>query len=104
LNFLAVGITGPACFSRALDIRQIKCIVLRNDAVCAELKTIITYAKGKGVAGDWLAELEKRVRRYEHPTMLQSYAPRLHIAWQLAKSGEWQQVTAKLKKKVLGSL
>jgi hypothetical protein len=60
-NFLAVGVARPACFDAPLDPREIKTINPRNAVQCAELDSIIAYAKAKGVTGEWLDELKAGV-------------------------------------------
>jgi hypothetical protein len=52
-NFLAVGVTHPACFDAPLDPRQIKTMSLSDDVLCTELESIIAYAKTQGITGKW---------------------------------------------------
>ncbi len=104
LNFLAVGVSNPACFSKPLDKRQIRALILRHDTAHGELKSIVNYAKAKGITEDWLLELDKRVRRYKGPTFLQKHAPRLQRAWALAQRGEWRQLAGKVRTKAWGSV
>jgi hypothetical protein len=63
LNFLALGMTHPPCFDRPLDLRRIETIVIRNDALQAELRSIVEYAERRNVDEQWLRLLRKRVRR-----------------------------------------
>lgn len=102
LNFLAVGVSNPPCFSKPLDKRQIRALILRNDTVHGELKSIVNYAKAKGITEDWLLELDKRVKKYKGPTFIQKHTPRLQKAWALAQRGEWHQLAGKVKMKALG--
>lgn len=100
LNFLAVGVVNPACFDTPLDMHKIKKIKPRNDLQYKELKSIIVYARSKGLKQKWLRELERIVRRYRHPEKLQMYGPQIKRAWGMLKAGEWGH----LAKKLLGKL
>jgi len=66
-NFLAVGVTHPACFDAPLEPRQIKTMSLSDDVLCTELESIIAYAKTQGITGKWLQSLQARVRAYRWP-------------------------------------
>lgn len=61
LNFLAVGISEPACFDDGLDLSQIAHIPLRNKAQLSELKSILQYAWAHDVSGDWVGKLKQRI-------------------------------------------
>jgi hypothetical protein len=100
LNFLAVGVSDPTCFTTPLDIRQIKAIPLRNDVDCAELASIVAYAKARGVEAAWLRDVEARVKGYKPPTGLRKLARKIENAWNLATRGEWKEIGNKLKAKI----
>jgi hypothetical protein len=63
LNFLAVGVTNPACFDAPLDPHRIPTISIRNDALLAEFASIIKYADAHRIDEEWLRLLRKRLRR-----------------------------------------
>ena len=66
-NFLAAGVTRPACFDAPIDLRRIKTIWLRNASQCAELESIIAYAKANTITGEWLRWLQARVKAFKSP-------------------------------------
>lgn len=96
MNFLAVGVRNPSCFERTLDTRQIRALFLRHDGVVAELRSILAYAKRRGIKEEWVLELEKRLARYKGPSALLRFAPRLQNAWALAQRGEWSRIGGKM--------
>jgi len=63
LNFLAVGVKNPLCFERPLDLRRIRDIRLRNDALVAEFRSIVEYAERRNIDEEWLRLLRRRLRR-----------------------------------------
>src|SRR5262249_5703213 len=64
-NFLAAGVARPACFDAPLDPRHIRLIRLRSAPQCAELESIIAYAKAKGMKGEWLEALQVEVKIFK---------------------------------------
>jgi hypothetical protein len=98
LSFLAVGVPNPPCFETPLDRRHIKELRLTNDFQCAELVRIGAYAKGAGLKGEWLADLQECVNRYRSSTPIRKYARKFKTAWDMATDGEWEQIAIKLKR------
>jgi hypothetical protein len=96
LNFLAVGVVNPPCFSEPLDILRIREIPLHNDAQCAELVSIVAYVKAKGIEAEWINELEIRVKAYRHSGELRKDAS----LWNMVKRGEWMQIARNVKKRL----
>jgi hypothetical protein len=78
----------PMCFTTPLDTRQIKDIPLRNGVDCAELASIVAYAKATGVEATWHRELEARVKRHKPPMGLRKLARKIETAWNMATRGE----------------
>jgi hypothetical protein len=68
LNFLAVGVTDPPCFDGPLDPRRIPGIALRNEALRAELASIVQYADARNIDEPWLRLLRERVHRVDRVT------------------------------------
>jgi len=62
LNFKAAGVNHPPCFEQPLDCNKIKTIPIVNEPQLAELASILRYAKERNLHGDWVTELEKRVK------------------------------------------
>ena len=101
-NFLAVGVTHPACFDAPLDPRQIKTMSLSDDVLCAELESIIVYAKTRGVTGKWLQSLQARVRAYRSPgrRRLKTAIRRIRTVWGLLTRGEVRELTTRIFRKL----
>lgn len=78
LNFLAVGISHPACFDEGLDIGRIAQIPLSNKVQLAELKSIYRYAQAHHVSADWVDKLKQRIDVYgSQPDLMARLARKL---------------------------
>jgi hypothetical protein len=65
LNFKAVGIDSPACFSGAMTLDQIRLTSLSDEIQRAELRSILTYADSHALHGDWLDAIKACLRYHE---------------------------------------
>ncbi|HVJ32049.1 MAG TPA: hypothetical protein VND94_02945 [Terriglobia bacterium] len=99
LNYLAVGIADPACFDTPFDLATVKAINLRNDAQCAELISIATYAKAKGIEAPWLKALEARIRRYQSDARAGRYSLLARKTYRLAREGNWREIRKRIETK-----
>jgi hypothetical protein len=98
-NFLAVGVTHPACFDAPLNPRQIRAISLDSIA-CAELESIVAYAKAKEVTGEWLKELQAKVKEFRSSPprgLLKKNARRMRKLLAMLARGEVGEVIAKIR-------
>jgi hypothetical protein len=100
LNFLAAGVINPTCFEAPFDYRNIRNIDVRNDTQCAELKSIVVYAKSKGVKGNWLKPLEARIKKYQSRTVIHRYLDLLKKAWKLLCYGQLEELKARVAKRL----
>jgi hypothetical protein len=91
LNFLAAGVENPACFDTLLDIQKIKKINVRSELQCAELMSIVTYAKNKGTTDRWLRMLEARIKSYKSGSKWSGYISLAKRVGQLAIEGRWKK-------------
>jgi hypothetical protein len=72
MNFLASGYTGvPPCFDGPLDLTNISNMIISSDAQLTELTSISEFAKRKGLRGEWLDALDRRIAQYAPPGQLQ---------------------------------
>jgi hypothetical protein len=101
LNFLAVGVTNPTCFETPFNYREIRNIDLRNDAQCAELVSIVVYAKSKGVEANWLKQLEARIKKYQSRTIIHNYLSLLMKAWKLLSDGQLGELKTRVAKRLV---
>lgn len=104
LNYLAVGVATPSCFDTPLDLGKIKDIELRKDTQCAELISIVTYAKNKGLDEPWLKALEARIRRYQSDAKAHRYTLLIRKACKLARAGQWDEIRKGVGNKVKAAM
>lgn len=63
LNFLAVGVPEPACFSQPFELDQLRGLRVGNAFQLGELRTLLQYAEERQLAADWVDRLRARIRR-----------------------------------------
>jgi hypothetical protein len=102
-NFLAVGVARPACFDAPLDPRHIRNIRLRSAPQCAELESIIAYAKAKGLKGEWLKQLQAQVKIFKSPWRGQTRTAGRYTRTFLAMltRGEMSEIVAKARRHLI---
>ena len=100
LNFLAVGVADPGCFDTPLDLRRISDIELKNDTQAAELRSIVVYAKSKGINDRWVNALERRIKEYDSHTKVRRFASLIKKAWKLTREGQWHELRKRMENKV----
>jgi hypothetical protein len=102
-NFLAVGVARPECFDAPLDPRHIRMIRLRNATQCAELESIIAYAKAKGMKGEWLEQLQAEVKTFKSPWRRQARTAGRYTRNLLAMlaRGEMSEIVAKIRSRLI---
>ncbi len=99
LNVLAVGVQNPSCFQGAPDVRQqIDGVGVTSDSMCAELRSIITYARSHGVAEPWVDALDRRVSRYKIEAAEEKNG-RIRNALGMVQRGEWNRIASRLRRK-----
>jgi hypothetical protein len=62
LNFVAVGKRDPGCFPDPFDASYIGKLKARNAFQLGELRTLIAYAKSKGITEPWVDMLSQRLK------------------------------------------
>lgn len=62
LNFKAVGADVPACFDRTPSSAEIRRLMLHNDPVAAEFRSILRAAADRGVDDSWMSDVEAMLR------------------------------------------
>ena len=62
LNFEAVGVSDPACFSQSFDPTISKKIKVRNSAQLRELESIVSFARRRGIKSQWVRDLDRSVK------------------------------------------
>jgi len=75
---------------------------LSDDVLCAELQSIIAYAKTQGITGKWLQSLQARVRAYRSPgrRRLKTAIRRIRTVWGLLTRGEVRELTTRIFRKL----
>ncbi len=63
LNLLAVGVQNPLCFDAPLNPADIGKLNIKNDAILAELRSILSYADDNKINESWVGHLRQRVKR-----------------------------------------
>lgn len=97
LNFLAVGVVNPPCFAAPSNVQQhIDGMPLLNHTSRAELRSIIAYAKSKGISDMWVKQLEQRLARYRPPGESGRYKARVLAAWDMIQAAKWKELTRTL--------
>jgi hypothetical protein len=61
LNFMAVGMPEPGCFDTPFDIAMVDTLTPRNEGQFLELASILDYAGGRSLRGEWLGRLRSRL-------------------------------------------
>jgi hypothetical protein len=61
LNFLAVGVENPKCFDTPFDLSMIDGVTVRSASQLSELKTVLEYVETRGIAGEWVQRLRRRL-------------------------------------------
>ncbi len=65
MNFKAVGIDNPSCFNGEITRDQIRLTPLSDKTQRAEFRSILAYAKSRGIRGDWLDAMKDCLRYHE---------------------------------------
>lgn len=58
LNFLAVGLSKPECFTDAIKLNKIKYIKLNSIGKIYQFQSIVDYSKKHDVTGSWLFNMK----------------------------------------------
>lgn len=66
LNFVAVGKNDPGCFPDAFHPSYIGKLRARNAFQLGELRTLLAYAKEKGISDPWVDMLSQRLSLLRH--------------------------------------
>ena len=61
LNFVAVGKNDPGCFPDAFRLSHIGKLRARNAFQLGEIRTLLAYAKEKGISAPWVDMLDQRL-------------------------------------------
>lgn len=69
LNFKAVGIDSPSCFAGEITPAQIRLIRFSNESQRAAFRSILAYAEGHALRGDWLDAMKECLRSNEKGMM-----------------------------------
>jgi hypothetical protein len=65
MNFKAVGVNNPSCFNGEITRDQIRLTSLNDETQRAEFRSILVYANGRGIRGDWLDAMKQCLRYSE---------------------------------------
>src|SRR5580698_338674 len=95
LNFKAVGVDSPACFDGEITPEQIRRIRFSNDSQRAGFRSILEFANGHALSGDWLDAMRECLR-YDEKGMVGRAAA--HLA-----HGEFRLLSEKIRRKLSGS-
>jgi hypothetical protein len=92
LNFKAVGVDSPACFDGEITPEQIRRIRFSNDSQRAGFRSILEFANGHALSGDWLDAMRECLR-YDEKGMVGRAAA--HLA-----HGEFRLLSEKIRRKL----
>ena len=73
LNFLAVGVSNPSCFTGNLDLDAVDNMPIAFPVLANELQSIVAYAEANGSEAAWLRRLKLRLRRYDREATRRRY-------------------------------
>lgn len=79
LNFLAYGNSVPACFPNGLDLRDLDRIKIYKPNQKREFVRILNQAKAKGIQGEWVQALERRLDSYGAPLPVRAASKALEL-------------------------
>jgi hypothetical protein len=94
LNFKAVGIDNPSCFSGDITPDQIRGIHFSNESQRAGWRAILADAERRGLRGDWLDAMKECLRYDEKGVVGRAVA---HLA-----RGDFRLLSEKIRRRVLG--
>jgi hypothetical protein len=94
LNFKAVGIDNPSCFTGELMPAQIRAIHFSNDSQRAGFRSILAYAESRGLSGAWLEAMRDCLSYDEKGLVGRAFA---HLA-----RGDLQLLSEKIRRKLSG--
>ena len=95
LNFKAVGIDNPGCFSGEITPDQIRRIRFSNDSQRAGFRSILAYADGHALHGEWLEAMKDCLRYDEMGILGRGLA--------LIAQGDFGALSAKIRRRLAGT-